>query len=94
MIVKKLKKVLILFFIPNTIFAKWDLNDAESKINDVVDGLFTLGIAAIGIPIFLVIWHLLVSRNTEEAAKYFKSGVIAAVLLAVGKTLLSSLSDS
>ncbi|RAP27783.1 hypothetical protein DID78_05780, partial [Candidatus Marinamargulisbacteria bacterium SCGC AG-343-D04] len=71
----------------------WDLNEAETKIKDVVDGLFTIGIAAIGIPIFLVIWHLLVSRNTEEAAKYFKSGIIAAVLLAVGKSLLYSLSN-
>jgi uncharacterized membrane protein len=72
------------------LFADWATN-ATSKINVVVDGLFTIGVACIAIPIFLSAWHLLVSRDPDQAATFFKGGVIAAILLAVGKTLLKTI---
>ena len=74
----------------NPLFASWE-SGATSKINQVVDGLFNIGVACIAIPIFLAAWHLLVSRDSDQAATFFKGGVIAAVLLAVGKTLLTTI---
>ena len=91
MINKTKLTILAGFIFSSPVLAKWEVTQATSKISDVTDGLFTIGLACLGIPLAISAWHFMISKNQDTAVSYLRGGIIGAVCLAVGKGLLSAL---